>query len=156
MHPIFPLLATSANMLRSVSDCLTFSPHIRHIQKPYIFPPHTPYTKTLRLSPGTCYENFQPDGRRPKSTVSVIIAHASAVRSGARTFCKQAKIREGIRSQATTCATLVWPPNFSSKGLDPPLGRLAKISTCRVRRAPQRKRHAKRLQVSTCSTTKRV
>ena len=67
-----------------------------------------------------------------------------------------AKSKLKIRSQATTCATLVWPPNFSSKGLDPPLGRLAKISTCRVRRAPQRKRQAKRLQVSTCSTTKRV
>ena len=67
-----------------------------------------------------------------------------------------AKSKLKIRSQATTCATLVWPPNFSSKGLDPPLGRLAKISTCRVRRAPQRKRHAKRLRGSTCSTTKRV
>ena len=51
---------------------------------------------TELLSPRTCYENFQPDGRRPKSTVSVMIAHASAVRSGARTFCKQLRIREGI------------------------------------------------------------
>ena len=38
MHPIFPFLATSANKLRSVSDC------------DHIFPPHTPYTKTLRVT----------------------------------------------------------------------------------------------------------
>jgi hypothetical protein len=63
----------------------------------HIFPPHTPYTKTLRvtahsltLSPRT---QVRPEKvrcpTRPEFTVSVMIAHASAVRSGAiKHFCR--------------------------------------------------------------------
>ena len=63
----------------------------------HIFPPHTPYTKTLRvtahsltLSPRT---QVRPEKvrcpTRPEFTVSVMIAHASAVRSGAiQHFCR--------------------------------------------------------------------
>ena len=102
MHPIFPLLATSGNMLRSARGCLctplilpfgfatkiygfrndcsrvcavltiayasdfpvarNFCKHAKiRVRLSYIFPSHTPYTKTLHFPPTyAIYKNLTP------------------------------------------------------------------------------------------------